>query len=212
MNAILDSPTWLESIIYLCWILFSIASIWIIGFWCWLMIRMKEPFPILICRSQGQSATRAFVVPLADHLELIPEVAAWFHREWPEASRKHDPAKRLSQFSVHNSIPMSFVALDQGRPIGTVSLLSESVQSHGHLSPWVGGLYVVPERRHQGVATQLIAEALRTAASMGKLTVYIGVSASREFYEKSGWIYEAEGYAGDDRVMIFRKTKKTHEC
>jgi hypothetical protein len=55
------------------------------------------------------------------------------------------------------------------------------------------------------VATQLITEAIRVAASLGESTVYIGVTAARDFYERSGWIYEAEGRAGDDKVMIFRR-------
>ena len=161
-------PMWVDAAIYLLWVLFSIASIWVVGLWCWLTFRMTEPFPVLICRSRGRSKSRVAVAYLADHRELIPELAAWFRREWPEASEKFDPADRLSRFSVRDSIPMSLVALDRGRPIGTVSLLLESVHSHRHLSPWVGGLYVVPERRHQGVATQLISETLRVAGVAGR--------------------------------------------
>jgi predicted N-acetyltransferase YhbS len=143
---------------------------------------------------------------LADHPELIPELAGWFHREWPEASANYDSAERLRQFSVRDTIPMSFVALEQASPIGTASLLSESVHSHRHLSPWVGGLYVIPERRHQGVATQLISVAVRAAASLGESIVYMGISAAGDFYERTGWIYEAQGRAGDDEVMIFSMT------
>ena len=54
-----DSPMRIEFLAYALLILFSIVSIWIVGLWCRLTIRMKEPFPVLICRSRRRSAAGA---------------------------------------------------------------------------------------------------------------------------------------------------------
>ena len=159
----------------------------------------------MLSEPDRSSATGVEIVPLADHPEMIQQIAGWFRLESPELSTNYDPVKRLTQFSNRGEIPLSLVALDHGEPIGTVSLLAESVRSHRHLSPWVAGLYVVPKRRHQGVATAMIAAAIREARLMRISRVYIGVSTARDFYERSGWVYEGEGFAEEDQVMIFRR-------
>ena len=51
MTVTLDTPMWIEPLIYLLWILFSIASIGTVGPSCRLTFRMKAPFPVMICRS-----------------------------------------------------------------------------------------------------------------------------------------------------------------
>lgn len=59
MKLMLDGPMWIEFLIYVLLILFSIVSIWIIGLWCWLTMGMKEPFPVLIGRSCRRSEVGA---------------------------------------------------------------------------------------------------------------------------------------------------------
>lgn len=143
---------------------------------------------------------------LADHVELIPVLTDWFRREWPEASVEHDPAARLEQFCSRDRIPLSVVAMDGPRPIGTASLLTESVSSHKHLSPWVAGLYVVPEARGRGVATRLIAALSDIAKSLDIGTIYIGIGSAQAHYERLGWRPMGIGRADGDEVIVLSKS------
>ena len=144
------------------------------------------------------------VAYLADCVEAIPQLAAWFRAEWSDEIGG-DAESGFHRCTNRTEIPIGLVAVDGGSPIGTVQLLSTSVDSHSHLEPWIGGLYVEPQWRHRGVASRLIDAALETAGSIGVTRVYIGVTAARDFYERSGWRYLEDGNAHGETVMIFSK-------
>lgn len=142
---------------------------------------------------------------LADFAEAIPQLAAWFRAEWPDEVGD-DAEERFLRCTNTSRVPIGFVAVEDGRPIGTVQLLSTSVSSHRHLGPWIGGLYVANDWRHQGIATRLIDRVLGTAAQLGTAKVYIGITAAREYYENRGWIYEEEGDANGEPVLVLSKS------
>jgi GNAT superfamily N-acetyltransferase len=145
------------------------------------------------------------ILYLAECVEVIPQLAAWFSSEWPGAAGE-DYAQRFQRCANMDKIPIGFVAFQKSAPIGTVSILSTSVHSHNHLKPWIGGLYVVPEKRHQGVATRLIDSVLETVRLLGNDNVYAGVQAARHYYENHGWKYLEEGKAGNDTVIVLKKS------
>lgn len=141
---------------------------------------------------------------LADSPETIPRLAEWFRTEWPDEVGD-DVETRFRSCTNRDEIPIGLVAVENGVPIGTVQLLSTSVHSHPHLKPWIGGLYVVSEQRHRKVASRLINTALGVAKSIEFETVYIGIQRAREFYEADGWVYEGDGKAGSETVMILSR-------
>ena len=145
------------------------------------------------------------IIFLADCTEVIPRLAAWFRAEWPDEIGG-DAESGFHRCTNIREIPIGLVAVDNGNPIGTVQLLKTSVSSHPHLKPWIGGLYVESRSRHRGIAARLIDAALATAKSIGVSKVYVGITAAREFYERSGWKYIEDGDAHGEHVMILAKT------
>ena len=141
---------------------------------------------------------------LADFAEAIPQLATWFRAEWPDEIGV-DAEQGFLRCTNTDQIPVGFVAAEDGKPVGTVQLLSTSVSSHTHLKPWIGGLYVDASWRHRGVATRLIDSAVGAAGSIGISTVYIGITAAREFYQNTGWIYLEDGDARGEPVMILSR-------
>jgi GNAT superfamily N-acetyltransferase len=57
-------------------------------------------------------------------------------------------------------IPMTIIALDDGEPIGTAALTDHDMETHRELSPWLGGVYVVPAARGRGVARALVGDVI----------------------------------------------------
>src|SRR5665647_1042586 len=53
-------------------------------------------------------------------------------------------------------IPFTFVAIENGKCIGTVSLFSNDLKERADLTPWLGSLYVSIDYRNKGVAKQLM--------------------------------------------------------
>jgi predicted N-acetyltransferase YhbS len=75
------------------------------------------------------------------------------------------------------------------------------------LSPWIKGLYVVPQLRRQGVGAALVRECEAWAASLGHQALYLYTerdSAAQILYEHLGW--QAIGYGHYDgmRVTVMR--------
>jgi len=82
-------------------------------------------------------------------------VAQWHFGEWGH----HYPGGTVDGWLDHirtrmnaDRIPMTVIALDDGEPIGTAALTEHDMETHRELSPWLGGVYVVPSSRGRGVA------------------------------------------------------------
>jgi len=60
---------------------------------------------------------------------------------------------------------VALVAVVSGQAVGTVTLKSDDWRPREDLSPWLGGLFVLPEHRGRGIAGRLVATAGRGASS-----------------------------------------------
>jgi GNAT superfamily N-acetyltransferase len=128
---------------------------------------------------------------LMNHRQHIPTLAGWFKEDSPEYFKDQSLetiaeehfASRLNE----DTLPISFLAYVDEVPVGTVALLAESVTTHQHLSPWLGGLFVHPEYRHQGVGLKLVRAGLEKARVLGFDSVYAGISQAEEHYISQGW-------------------------
>jgi predicted N-acetyltransferase YhbS len=146
------------------------------------------------------------VIDLADVPEYVPLLAGWFMQEWGAYYRDRAPGdaeetfrKRLSA----DTIPLALVALERGKPVGTVSLTDVSVPTHMHLGPWIGGLYVVPESRHHGLGMELVSAALRRARALGVARIYIAVGSAVDRYREHGWeILESADVNGQEVTVL----------
>lgn len=127
---------------------------------------------------------------LADHLELAPLLAAWHHREWADLLPGWSLEQAEAELRTHNHrhcVPTTFVALEQGRPLGSASLIDSDLDGWEHLSPWVASVYVVPEWRGRGVGRRLVDRAVLEARALGVLTVYLFTAAQQGYYGRLGW-------------------------
>ncbi len=113
------------------------------------------------------------------HQQHIPTQASWFKEESSDyfkdqsleaVARDHF----ISRLNEH-VLPISFIAYEGDYPVGTVALLEESVTTHKHLSPWLGGLHVHPKFRHQGVGARLVQAVVEKALALGFECLYAGV-------------------------------------
>lgn len=138
---------------------------------------------------------------LANYQEHIPALAAWFKAQNPDffaRSSLADVAREQFESRLNtDSLPISFIALADGAPAGTIALLSESITTHTHLTPWLGGLHVQPDFRHRGIGMALVAHALEKGKESGFECVYAGISAAEERYQSEGWrVRERVMYCG----------------
>lgn len=96
---------------------------------------------------------------LADCPHLAPVIAQWHFGEWGHLY----PGGTVDGWLDHirarmnaDRIPMTVVAWDGEEPVGTAALTEHDMETHRELSPWLGGVYVIPPARRSGVASALV--------------------------------------------------------
>ena len=90
------------------------------------------------------------------------------------------------------ALPITFVAVEGERLLGTVGLWRCDLISRQDLYPWMAALYVAPEARGQGLAGKLQQHVIGYARAQGYTELFL-YSACRDFYERFGWQYIGEG-------------------
>ncbi|KJS20779.1 MAG: hypothetical protein VR72_13475 [Clostridiaceae bacterium BRH_c20a] len=131
------------------------------------------------------------VKKLGDVPHLAPIVASWTFDEWGQTLGR-TYSEQLSMFEERSNIgklPICFLALLDGCPVGTVSLVKDdNLEEFGVYTPWISALYVAPKYRGNGVAAKLLKEAGDTAKSLGFNKIYLHTPNAKEYYLKYGWV------------------------
>lgn len=128
------------------------------------------------------------VVHLFEQPAHLATVAGWIHQEWWTTTPGHTPgttAVRLREASSANRIPLSLLALVNGKPAGSVNLIENDDANHPHLTPWLAALLVLPEFRSQGLGSVLVRRCLAEASRLGVTRLYLGTTIP-DFYKKLG--------------------------
>jgi len=99
--------------------------------------------------------------------------------------------KVIKNFENHlnsETLPLTYVALDQEKPIGMASLRAND-GIRPDLSPWLGSLVVDPAFQKRGVGELLINAIKHKAKTMGfhKLYLFAFDPTIPDWYEKLGW-------------------------
>lgn len=101
-------------------------------------------------------------------------------------------------------IPLSWIALVDGRLAGTINLIENDDSQRAHLRPWLAALVVAKEFRGHGIGTHLVHTLLAEARRLGFSTVYFGTDV-RGFYERLGAVRH-EHVDGEFFIMRFELT------
>jgi predicted GNAT family acetyltransferase len=84
-------------------------------------------------------------------------------------------------------IPQSFVLLVDDEPVGTASITAHDLEERPDLTPWLAGVFVVPEARGQGYACQLVAAVEEEARRASISTLWLYTNTAERIYARVGW-------------------------
>ena len=133
---------------------------------------------------------------LADHIGFAPAIARWHFDEWNPVDSDvtvEDVALRLSTWANRQTMPVTYVAVEHGVPLGSASLVVHDMAPPAagceSLTPWLSGVYVVPERRGTGLGPPVVAACETMAARLGYPEIYLftGARTAQHFYLPMGW-------------------------
>ena len=145
---------------------------------------------------------------LADQPQLLPTLADWFYEEWghnnPQSSRE-SMQRTLSEFLNKEQLPLTFVRMRDSKPIASASLKIREMVTHPQ---YLGGVYVHPDYRGQGIGSQVVEFSAAQAIQLKVTDLFLYTRGHENFYARFGWrVIEEPVYEG--RVVSIMKRKLT---
>jgi len=145
---------------------------------------------------------------LAECAEYAPVLAEWFRGEWPDHFRGWPAERVIAEYFTPAAddagLPLVLVADVAGDPIATVMLRSHWRDSHRHLGPWMGGLYVQPKFRGREIARRLMVTLHEEATRRGHTAIYGGTRNLGRFLKSLGWEFQEIVGLDKESLALFR--------
>jgi predicted N-acetyltransferase YhbS len=140
-------------------------------------------------------SVRAFAKTVADR--------AW-HEWWTNTDVSlAEYRSGIERMADDDAIPSALVAHIGKQYAGSVLLVDNDLEARRQYFPWIAALWVEPEFRRQGVATQLIEAARGEAAALGHDTRYLcATPANSPYYLARGFRLLESGVDGLDVFAI----------
>jgi len=146
---------------------------------------------------------------LANHPEHVSTVAKWIFDEWGHESPGTTLESLEERFLSHlnrTAIPLTFLAMDEDRPLGTVSLVAHDMVDHQELSPWLSAMYVLPEHRGQGIGTKLVKSVELISAHLEVEQLFLFTPDCEAFYTRLNWtVQERTEYREKDIALMVKE-------
>jgi len=144
------------------------------------------------------------VRPLEERPEAEQLLAEWFSVEWPEYHKGRSLPDVASRFKLIPDLQHTLIAEVDGELVGTVSLRESWEAAPEIPPPWIGGLFVVPGYRNQGIGMALVDAAVAEARDEGHSTIHLSVRVDPASYIRRGWQVVGTVFVGDENVTVLR--------
>jgi GNAT superfamily N-acetyltransferase len=145
-----------------------------------------ETFPL------GGPSNRAPVeiTYLSDHPAFVRPLAEYLLEHWrtitPEQTLE-SRSERLLSHCNRDVLPIAWVAYDRQQALGTAALRIHDLEGREDLTPWLGGVYVRPDTRRQGVGKALCSVVEQKAASLGFRELFLFTLDRQDWYSSLGY-------------------------
>lgn len=132
--------------------------------------------------------TALTIVPLSKALAHREQITDWLYTAFGAANSRDFFASILQSSLSGCDLPLTFVALDGDRAVGTVGLWRCDLISRQDLFPWLAALYIDESYRGRGLSGQLQQHVMAESRQRGYRDLYL-YSACADYYERFGWRY-----------------------
>jgi len=129
------------------------------------------------------------ITTIAERPDLAPLVAGWLWEAfWREAGQGLEATRAAVEASAAGGgVPQTFVLLAAGQPVATASLVAGDLDAMPELTPWLAGLFTIPEARGQGHARRLVVQVEAAARQAGYAAVWLYTETAEALYAHAGW-------------------------
>lgn len=146
---------------------------------------------------------------IADRPESVPLVAGWYFAQWghlnPAATLEAVRDKLVASMN-RDAIPLTVLAIIDEDVVGAAQLKYREMPIFPDKEHWLGGVYVVPEYRGQGISEQLVDSVIEAARNLGVQTLHIQTERlDGGLYARLGWTPVEQVNRGID-VLVMERT------
>lgn len=127
---------------------------------------------------------------LIGHPEYVQCICRWIYDEFVIPNNPQYPFEKLTEFFGHkreNEFPITYIAIDHDKCVGTVSIFQNDLNNQKELTPWLASLYVTPEFRNKKIGEKLIEKVICRVKDMGYEELFLRTEHAAEYYLKKGW-------------------------
>jgi N-acetylglutamate synthase-like GNAT family acetyltransferase len=87
-----------------------------------------------------------------------------------------------------DKIPFTIIAKsERGKLIGSASLVDFDMENNNDMSPWLSGVFVVPDQCGKGYGKLIVTRLEEIAKDIGLEKLYLFTFDTEEFYKKLSW-------------------------
>jgi GNAT superfamily N-acetyltransferase len=148
------------------------------------------------------------IVPLAERPEFLELLAAATGREWAHLYSGWGAGAARAELLGQDPcgvLPVTFVAVVDGRCAGTVSLIRDDLPGYRPVHPWLASLWVLPDFRGRGLATALIRRAEDHLSAHGYREAWAFTESAQSLFARCGWELVEPAQCHGVPVQVLRK-------
>lgn len=142
---------------------------------------------------------------LADQPQFLRTLAEWQHAEWGYL-RPGDTVEarmaRLGGSGKRDGIPLTVAAHENGKVLGSASLIAHDMATRMELTPWLAGVFVAPEHRRRGIGAALVRRIMAEANRLNVAVLYLYTVHSETFYASLGWSLQEHTTYREQEIAI----------
>jgi predicted N-acetyltransferase YhbS len=127
---------------------------------------------------------------LANHTHLIPELSRVhvdFFGQYNPTMTPDSRGEQLNKRLGKDTIPLTIVAIEEDKPIGSACIVEQDLKTHLELTPWVASVIVHPDYHRQGVGSMIMKRIDQEAVELGLEKLYLFTPDQEIFYSNLGW-------------------------
>jgi len=146
---------------------------------------------------------------LKDNLKFIDKIAELMFKEWGHI-RQGTTIERyynyLNEKLNSDKIPLTLIAKSENDELlGFASLVTSDMEINKDLSPWISGVFVIPEYRRKGFGGLLVDKLEQIASDFGLEKLYLYTFDKEEFYSDLLWTKIKDEFYLNSKVSVMSK-------
>ncbi len=146
---------------------------------------------------------------LADRQDAIPVVAKWYFEEWGynvPGNSISASIDRITRKVNREHPPLHILAVEDEKVIGVAQLKLHEMDIYPDREFWLGGLFVTPKFRGEGIGLALANKIAMISADFGIKELYLQTEAlDGGLYQQIGWhLIETVRYKGVHVAVMVR--------